>query len=363
MSTKRGFTLKWLVQPTDKPGFYEKLVPERIEMCHAVANNDARQVQSLIAAGVPCQFPLVTHCFDEHYEGTLLHLAALTKSEEAALVLVGEGALDQEDWKGKRALHYAAASNLPRLLTTMVERGCDPGLVVPGVSSRDPWMTPMLIAIRSQRAEAVEALIRVGDDVNRFDNVNCPGSTNDEPGKFMTPLQYIASTGKADARILRALLDAGADPYHSDHKGRVVCALMEYSAMSTLPPMYECGIDLNRAGADGLTPLDHALNNVLYQAKCMGLIALGADTTGREDQIRRHNHGLDPLVHCVDLGNPQLVLWALERGCDPSKTMDSGESILDYCERTDARLAALMRSYMAREAMSAIAHSLAEPTL
>lgn len=72
----------------------------------------------------------------------------------------------------------------------------------------------------------------------------------------------VAPGGPGDPALVRAALAHGADPKSRDLKGRTVLTALAISEQSTPELMQEIidrGVDLGATGADGMTPLDHAL--------------------------------------------------------------------------------------------------------
>ncbi|XP_078700807.1 uncharacterized protein LOC144927327 [Branchiostoma floridae x Branchiostoma belcheri] len=108
---------------------------------------------------------------------TALMLAIRNKKEEAAMLLLSDGASHWSfNMKGEAAIHEAATNGLAALITNLVEYGADPEL-----QSRDGW-TPLMNAVKADELETVRALLEKG-------NAN-PNTKSDSGG--LTPLHLAA---------------------------------------------------------------------------------------------------------------------------------------------------------------------------
>jgi len=98
------------------------------------------------------------------------------------------------DRNGLARLHYAARAGDRDALTTLLDAGADPNL---RDGRRSGW-TPLQHAIHKHREEAVRRLLERG------------ARPNERGGSGVPPLHMAAGYGQT--RIVRALLEAGADP-------------------------------------------------------------------------------------------------------------------------------------------------------
>ncbi|MBR8384571.1 ankyrin repeat domain-containing protein [Burkholderia cenocepacia] len=160
-------------------------------------------VEALIEAGYP------VNAEDGYSKRTLLHSAAMFGDAALVRTLLKHGAtIDKPDACGVTPLHSAAWQNNADTITALCEAGAT-------VNARDDDnATPLRTAALRLAPKAVKALIEAGADVNADSNGGTPlfiAVTGDNDTRWES--SYHRSGGlRNDVRILRALLDAGAEP-------------------------------------------------------------------------------------------------------------------------------------------------------
>ncbi len=130
---------------------------------------------------------------------TPLMLAARGRDSRATEYLIEHGAnVKSTDSAGGDALMNAARQGSYENVKMLLAHGADPKNVVREFPFKGA--NALTFAAMLDRADAVEALIAAGADVNAKD------------GAGNTPLTWAAMSERGDKRIVRALLRAGADP-------------------------------------------------------------------------------------------------------------------------------------------------------
>jgi ankyrin repeat protein len=162
-----------------------------------------------------------------------LHLAAQSDAVDAARLLIDAGADPARRSKnGMSALDWAAEAGSTEVIRLLLDSGMDPDAQSDAVSQghgypRDVGTTPLGIAVRAGRLDAVEEFLAGGADVDA------------RSSRGNTPL-LIAVYFDSDSAIVARLLAAGADPEvrgacfggcardYPDPRGRTAAEWAEY---------------------------------------------------------------------------------------------------------------------------------------
>ena len=158
-------------------------------------------VEALIEAGYP------VNAEDDDGKRTLLHTAAMFSDAVMVRLLIKHGAtIDKPDAGGDTPLHCAAWKNNADTVRALCEAGAN-------LNARtDCNETPLHTAARRLAPKAVKALIEAGADVNADSGTPLFLTVTDD-NDTRWERDYRDHGGmRADVRILRALLDAGAEP-------------------------------------------------------------------------------------------------------------------------------------------------------
>jgi ankyrin repeat protein len=170
-------------------------------------------------------------------------------------------------------------------------------------------LTPLMLAIRAQQLDVVEALLERGASVARVHRVfgtplMLAASMGDpqfveallrhgaDPDAMtsqgMTPLIEAAHAG--DPRCVRLLLDAGARPMPPGARENPLTSSGDDEYLEATRVLLECGLDPNRAGRDGELPLPWAVASGAPATAAL-LLSWGADPD-RSDTRGRTARGL-----------------------------------------------------------------------
>ncbi|NIF54951.1 ankyrin repeat domain-containing protein [Burkholderia sp. Ax-1724] len=159
-------------------------------------------VEALIEAGYP------VNAEDDESRRTLLHSAAMFGDAALVRMLLKHGALiDKPDAGGDTPLHCAAWKNNADAVRALCEAGANLNALT------DCNETPLHTAARRLAPKAVKALIEAGADVNADGGGTPLFLTVTDENDTRWERDYRDHGGmRADAQILRSLLDAGAEP-------------------------------------------------------------------------------------------------------------------------------------------------------
>ena len=208
-------------------------------LLYAVLAGEPRIASVLLAAGADVD--------DAGPDGvTALMLALIKRHEEIAILLLKAGANPNPSEAGFTALHLASATGSPAVAEALLARGADPNA-------------------RLERPQRLTNSFEIGVFTS-------PGS-----GRLTqigsTP--FIVAAKSADARMMRLLAAAGADPYLTTDDGTTALMLAaglgkraatdityyhwtEQKAVEALAAGLELGLDVNAANAHGETALHAA---------------------------------------------------------------------------------------------------------
>jgi ankyrin repeat protein len=151
---------------------------------------------------------------------SVLEIAASVNNLEVARLLLAKGAdVNTTDKCGYTALGNAvsAGDRSAELAKLLLDHGAkvnvssgDTGEIVKNGKIRIGWMTPLLLAVPQAEYPVVEMLVKAGAKVNAKDI------------RGLTPLMLAVATDHADPRIVRFLLENGADPRIVSEDGETV---------------------------------------------------------------------------------------------------------------------------------------------
>ena len=176
---------------------------------------------------------------EDKVKGTALHLACRFGHLEVVTVLLDQGSdVNKSNTVGGTALIWAAIGGSVAIVTLLLSHGAD-------VRCRTgDGATPLLKAIDANNEGVVSILLQHDPELNALDS-------------WRTPLNAAAS--KANERIMRMLLEAGALPDFQNKTGAT--ALFRAVRRKTVGPtrlLLEFGADPNRKYLGGKTPLHDA---------------------------------------------------------------------------------------------------------
>ncbi|MGU7813671.1 ankyrin repeat domain-containing protein [Burkholderia sp. AW49-1] len=167
----------------------------------AIYAHDPESLEALLEAGYPVNA--------EDSKRTLLHSAAMFGDAAMVRMLLKHGAtIDKPDACGVTPLHSAAWKNNADTIKALCEAGAT-------IDARDDDnATPLHTAALRLAPKAVKALIDAGADVNASCESGTPlflAVTGENDTRWERDYRHNGGM-RADVRVLRALLDAGAEP-------------------------------------------------------------------------------------------------------------------------------------------------------
>lgn len=198
-------------------------------------------------------------------------------------------------------------------------------------SSRDKdGMTPLMMAVREENVETVEALCMAGIDLNEQNNAG------------QTAMMLAVLNGAPDA-IIDALIKYGADLNIKDNAG-YTALIYSIRAMETariLPKLLEAGANPNIVANDGASALMIACANNSGIEVIHGLLKAGA----KSDQL--DNYGWSPLMYVVRAKNKKAVEAIILAGTDLNLRNNDGETALMLSLRHSAANIDIMKLLIA----------------
>lgn len=242
-------------------------------------------------------------------------LAGITEFE--LCLRVGED-VNTRDGDGNAPLHWAAATDLPAKVQTLLEAGADIH------AENNLGATPLHVAATNQTAGIVTLLLDAGTRLNAG------------AGAWGTPLLHAISgrqgmthnrrsRGMSEAAI-NALLEAGADINAADSTGTT--PLMESLAgrregtLANLPMrLLDLGADPNLRDTRGRTPLYTAASDE-------GPEVIRALLDARADPQALTNDGSSPLHAAAWRGIPEVITILADAGVDPNGLNDAAQAPL-----------------------------------
>ena len=308
----------------------------------ATKRGDVEGVQRLLAQGAD-----VNEAYGDGM--TALHWAAERGDLRVAEVLIAAGASVEAGTRigHYTPLHIAAKAGRPEVVAALIEAGVDVNVV-----TINSGATPLHLAASAGSADVIRLLVQHGADVNSGDGA-----------AGQTPLMFAAAFNRVDA--IRALLEAHADPAvtsemidlealaeRNEAMTHRFWELMvgfygdEASTVSPAPGVLQAAIQVSRqddvappteeekewlsdyarnkrpgrgrvqvSTSGGMTALLHAARAGNQEA-AMVLLDAGADIE------QRSADGVSPLLMALINGRYDLALRLIERGVDPTVTVD-----------------------------------------
>ena len=294
----------------------------------ACENGSAVVVDRLLKAGVSAN---ATGPMGE----TALHTCARTGKPDAAKILLAHGATVNpgDSWRGQTPLMWAAAEGHAAMIRLLAEAGADLNARSTVVTwerqrseePRDKWLppggfTPLLLAAREGRIDAVKTLVELGANINEID-----------PDRH-TALIIALINGHFD--VAAALIETGIDINAADKVGRTpLWAAVDAHTMPTSgKPMY-------RETDDTVTSLQ------VVEL----LLARGADVNAALRQQIPYRAKLDrggdgvlgtgttPLLRAAKAADAPVIKLLLEKGADPKATTRNGVNAIMMAANVAAR--------------------------
>jgi ankyrin repeat protein len=250
-----------------------------------LANGDVALASKLLKAGAD---PKATRW---NGETTLMIAAGVGSVEEVKLLIdAGVDVNGSEARRDQNALMWAAAEGHPDVVNALIQRGATVN------AATQSGFTPLAFAIMKNDAASVQCLLRAGADPNYA-----------LPDKDGTKMLTMAGSYKSAAAAI-ALLDGGADPNITDHKG-----------MTPLHVAAEAGaVDLVRK----LLSKGAVLNVRTYQAK-----KVSADPIEKKLLVFSFSGEQTPLLLAAKFNCVDVMRVLIEAGADSKAKSQDGTTL------------------------------------
>jgi len=247
------------------------------------------------------------------------------------LFLAAGASVDEIDDLDESVLMVAAGFNPSMAMHRfLLEQGADPNYV------NEEGITVLMNAASNENPEVGLLYLAQGNNPLAADAYG------------LTALM-IASESQTDARLVEALLGAGAKPSVKDDDGWTALHFAEEGAV--VKALLDAGAQVNALTADGATPLMIAVfetEGVFEVGAIRQLLGAGA---ALEVQDSLGNTALHIAVSC---GHIQAVRLLLDAGADPTALTKNGSSVLEmvgrYDDTNDAEMTALLTAALAQAA-------------
>ncbi len=275
---------------------------------------------------------------------TLLHSASERQTAEILLEHGANPNVRNED--GETPLYSASRNGYVEVVSALMEGGADPSLGCSGSGLATEGNTPLHAAAERGNVEVVRALLEAGADP---DLKNADGETplhsvperevfelllghgadpnaRNEKGETLLHLaSEETSFDDADAEMVNALLEKGADPNLSRSEDIIagggetpLHAAVGSGNVEIVRALLEAGADPSMEDEDGKAPLHSASESQVAEV----LLENGADPSARD------SGGRTPLHDMVQIESGKeakaLASLLLERGADPDAQNDDG---------------------------------------
>ena len=361
--TKEGFTPLMIAAFTDKLQAVKYLLKQDADpslqdnrgwnVLHFASQGGNLEVIELMLSHVPS----IDSRTKEGY--TPLMIAAGNDNLQAVKCLLKQGADPSlQDHDGRNVLHFASKFGNPEIIELMLSH-------VPSIDSiTKEGDTPLLIAARNDKLQAVKYLVQQGADpslqdhdgwnvlhfASKFGNpeiielmLSHVPSIDSITKEGVTPLMIAAGNDKLQA--VKYLLKQDADPSLQDNKG---CNVLHYASLGgnaeVIELMLSHVLSIDSRSKEGVTPLmiaagndklqavkcllkqgaDPSLQdttgwNVLHHALRSGKVAIMEEILSHENDIEsRNNSGETPLMLAQIYGNSDVVAYLLGKGARAS---------------------------------------------
>ena len=208
------------------------------------------------------------------------------------------------DYK-KTLICHAADVGHHLCIQNLVKSGID-------VNAKIFGFTPLRIAITANRADCVDVLIKAGACLDDLDTM---------PAAGITPLMLVVKWN-CNERLLRLLLDAGADVNKSSYNGNTPLFIaVQENNITFVKLIIDAGANVNEINKGKATPLTIAVQKG-YTECFESLLAAGADLNMKDSK------GRTALMAFASVGNNDAVKLLLREGADVNITDLNGQTAL-----------------------------------
>ncbi|MCL2484724.1 MAG: ankyrin repeat domain-containing protein [Endomicrobia bacterium] len=294
----------------------------------AIRNTRTENVLALIKAGANVNTAYDKPYDDEDKTTPLMYAVSEYSVNEPRVIqaLIDAGAnVNAKDALGYTPLLIAARHSWlkPENLEILIKSGAN-------IEEKDKdGYTSLVRAIRNTRAENVLVLIKAGANVN--DAYDKPYDDDDKT----TPLMYaVRGYSVNEPRVIRALIDAGADVNAKDAIGYtplLIAARHSWTKPENVEILIKSGANIEEKNKDGYTPLMRAIGSSRPE-NVIVLIKAGANVNITIDENK-----ITPLMYAMSNAvsiEPIVVKALIDYGADIDAKDAKGQSVFDYSRQS-----------------------------
>ncbi|CAG8363644.1 unnamed protein product [Penicillium salamii] len=249
-----------------------------------------------------------------------LHVAAKSGQTMNLRILLQQGS-DPNVWSDDDAwfpLHASFEST--EIIKILLAQGCD-------INATSAWGSILNLAVFHEQVDSVELLLEQNPKPD-LELEDPSVAFFDESDKGVAPLAMACA--KNNAKIVRLLIEAGADTHHRTRFGTLPLDIAVASdAMSALKVLLEYRVSVDHTDNDHNTVL-HRITKSTPQAIVRQLVNSGASVTAANKK------GVTPIHATVKASNFPVAEFLLSRGANPNQFGPRYHSLLHIaCENRD----------------------------
>lgn len=263
---------------------------------------DAVQAQRWLGKG----YDPNDRALDDHRPA--LHHAVASGSLALVDLLLDSGAdLHAVDPAGWTALHVAAAAGKPAITARLIAAGADflgtngDGDTPAHLAGRNGSVETVKVLLRGDRP-TVQSVQRAKNKAGRIPAEVAAAAGKDAAAELLTELTLHLCIARGDLQLAKLIVSEGADPTDIDPitGSTALCAAAGSRSMDIFRYLFSLGVDPDKAGPNGMTPL-HAACAAGQVAAAKILLDHGA-SAAKED-----NQGSNALHHAAGSGSLDVV--------------------------------------------------------
>lgn len=250
----------------------------------------------------------VNHCGQD--SETPLYSAALTGEATNTRHLIKAGAdVNQKPSLGSW-LPIHASYRSPEVTKILLQNGADINAVAYG-------LTPLHLAAQENMVDTAKTLLKHRPMPNLEIQTESPQADGDDGYTALSMAYY-----PGNSRLMRSLLDAGADKNHATKLGkRPLDICIENDSVAGVKALLEYRVSVDHIDHDGNTVL-HWITSKTPKSIIKSLVNAGADI------YAANKKDVTPLQRAVETGNPGAIEYLLTKGADPDILVDEHTSLL-----------------------------------
>ncbi|XP_078334832.1 uncharacterized protein LOC111105370 [Crassostrea virginica] len=204
-------------------------------------------------------------------EYTPLHVACLHSTIEVIRLLLERHAdVNMKDSTNRTALHYATLANRPDVVHLCIEHGADVNL------QTSSGKTALMYAVQEKNLPIVITLLNAGADV----------TLKDVKGGSAIEICLLSAGRTSNAKIVKALLEAGSDPNAENlSKATPLMLAAGTGQLDVISLLLEAGVDINHEDNKGKTAFDICCEHTRMTKAGRLLLSRGADINHKDHSV------------------------------------------------------------------------------